>query len=146
MTAVVCVDASVGAKWLLSEQGSTTATALLHDATVTDTQLVAPPHFITEVTSAVYKRFQLGAVTVADGQRLLFGLQNLPVELAAPAGLAARAFVIAAEFGMKWIFDAFYVALASILSCELWTADAQLHRAVAARYPKVHLLSEYPLR
>jgi predicted nucleic acid-binding protein len=62
-----------------------------------------------------------------------------------PPGLPRRAFEIAAQFQLKWIYDAFYVALAEIIGCELWTADEALHQAVRDAHANVRLLSDYPL-
>lgn len=145
MNGTVIIDASVGAKWLLREADTDRAVALLREATSANDTIIAPPHFVPEVSSAVYKRFQLGAVTAVEARRLLQNLGQFPVELKSPAELPARAFEIASQFRFNWIFDAFYVALAEIVGCELWTADAQLHRDVRAEHPNVHLLSEYTL-
>lgn len=56
--------------------------------------------------------------------------------------LPLRALEIAAQFNLKWIYDAFYVALADIVGCEMWTADATLYRTVHPAFSKIHLLSE----
>jgi predicted nucleic acid-binding protein len=142
---VICVDASIGAKWLLGETDSNRAVKLRRDARLASDPLIAPPHFIPEVSSAVYKRFTLGEVTAAEAERLLQNLARFPIDVTSPPDLAARAFEIASAFRFKWIFDAFYVALADIVGCDLWTADARLHRDVHSRYPNVRLLAEYPL-
>ena len=52
---------------------------------------------------------------------------------------------IAAQFQLKWIYDAFYVALAEIVGCDLWTADEALHDAVREAHPNVRLLADYRL-
>lgn len=70
-------------------------------------------------------------------------LATLPLSAVFPARLPERAFAIASSFAWKWVYDAFYVALAEIVGCELWTADAQLHRDVRDGHPNVRLLSEY---
>ena len=62
-----------------------------------------------------------------------------------PPGLHRCAFEIADQFRLKWIYDAFYVALAEIVGCDLWTADEVLHAAVSGAHANVRLLSEYPL-
>ena len=40
------------------------------------------------------------------------------------------------------LYDAFYVALADIEGCELWTADRRLTNLVQPRFPQVHWLGE----
>lgn len=60
-----------------------------------------------------------------------------------PPGLPRRAMEIAAQFELKWIYDAFYVALAEIVACDLWTADEALHVAVGDVHANVRLLAHY---
>ncbi len=107
--------------------------------------LVAPPHFSAEASSAIYKRFQQGHLSLDDALILVEESENLPVERMSPPRLPVRAFEIAAQFELKWIYDAFYVALAEIVGCDLWTADEVLHAAVSGAHTNVRLLSEYPL-
>jgi predicted nucleic acid-binding protein len=137
------VDASVGAKWLLAESDSNRAYRFLHDMTAAGSQLAAPPIFAPELTSAVYKQFTSGALTSSEASSRLQRVAELPVEPMMPADLPVRAFQIAEAHRWKWVCDAFYLALAEIVGCELWTADAQLHRDVRAAHPNVRLLSEY---
>ena len=70
--------------------------------------------------------------------------ENLPVERMSPPRLPVRAFEIAAQFQLKWIYDGFYVALAEIVGCDLWTADEALHSAVREVHTNVRLLAQYP--
>jgi predicted nucleic acid-binding protein len=140
----MCVDASIGAKWLLREPDSAVARRLLTDAESARTTLLAPPEFAPEVASAIYKRFQMGVMTSAQARALLANFGDFPVQIQNPPELAARAFEIAAEFSWKWIYDAFYVALAEVAGCDLWTADARLHSDVRRRHRNVRLLAEYP--
>jgi predicted nucleic acid-binding protein len=60
-----------------------------------------------------------------------------------PPDLPLRAFDIAAQFNLKWIYDAFYVALADMIGCDLWTADARLHEAVRGVHSNVRLLTNF---
>lgn len=73
-------------------------------------------------------------------------IRELRLMAVLPPRLPQLAFEIAVQFELKWVYDAFYVALAEIVGCELWTADAQLHRAVRAQHRNVRLLSEYTPR
>ena len=67
---------------------------------------------------------------------------GLDIELINTPELPVRAYEIAMQFRMKWIYDALYVALAEIVGCDMWTADASLHAAVRDAFPNVHLLTE----
>ncbi len=107
--------------------------------------LVVVPRFCSEVSSLIYKHFQQGRLSLSEALGLVEEGENLPVETMSPPGLPARAIEIADQFNLKWIYDAFYVALAEIVGCELWTADETLHAAVCDVHTNVRLLSEYPL-
>jgi predicted nucleic acid-binding protein len=50
---------------------------------------------------------------------------------------------MAKQFGLRWLYDAFYVALAEDRACILWTADEELYEAVKDRLAFVKLLEDY---
>ena len=108
-------------------------------------RLTAPPLLLGEVSSAVYKQHQSGAINIEEAVTSLKDFDRLSIDSLAPRTLSARAIEIADQFGLKWIYDAFYVALAEIVGCDLWTADEALHAAVSGAHANVRLLSEYPL-
>ena len=143
MTDTLCIDASVAAKRLLAEIDSDKAESLLRGAADAGQRLIAPAHFPVEVTSAVYKRVRSGHLNLDEAVARIGRLADMPVELVSPHDLRAPALRIAAAANMKWVHDAFYVALAEMEGCDLWTADAQLHAAVGAAHPNVRLLSAY---
>jgi predicted nucleic acid-binding protein len=57
--------------------------------------------------------------------------------------LAMDVSLIAPHFGLRWLYDAFYVALAEDRACMLWTADEELYEAVKDELPFVKLLEDY---
>ena len=132
-------------KWLLDEDDRDRAFRLRSDVKRSGGSFVAPPHFLVEASSAIYKRLQQQRVSLSEALDLVEELENIPVERMLPPALHRRAFEIAAQFNLKWIYDAFYVALAEIVGCDLWTADEALHAAVSGAQANVRLLSEYPL-
>jgi len=144
-SSTICVDASVAAKWLLPEGDRQRALALRSDVLRSGGRIVAPDHLIPEVTSAIYKKCQVGQIRMELGRLLVAGAGQLAVDAVTVPHLPLRAFEIAAKFQLKWIYDAFYVALAEIIGCELWTADEALHAAVRGAHANVRLLSEYSL-
>lgn len=139
----MCVDASVAAKWLLNEQDRAIALALRRSVRESGRTFVAPPHFVAEMTSAIYKRSQQRLIDLGEGRRLTRLIDALEVETMLPPDLPLRAFEIAAQFNLKWIYDAFYVALADMIGCDLWTADARLHEAVRGVHSNVRLLTNF---
>ena len=143
MTAALCIDASVAVKRLFAEIDSDKARSLLGGAAAAGQRLIAPAQFPVEVTSAVYKRVRSGHLSLDEAVARIGRLADMPVELVNPDGLREPALRIAAGANMKWVHDAFYVALAEIEQCDLWTADEQLHAAVRGTHPNVRLLSAY---
>ncbi len=107
--------------------------------------MIAPPHVLAETSSAIYKRVQQRVLPLDDALDLIDELEDLPIRKLSPPGLSRRAFEIGAQSQLKWIYDAFYVALAEIVGCDLWTADEALHDAVRELHPNVRLLADYPL-
>ena len=140
-----CVDASVLVKWLVEESDRDRALKLYSDCTERDGEFVAPAWFLAEASSAIYKRVRLSAIVAEDALLLIDQLEDLRIRKLSPPGLSRRAFEIASEFQLKWIYDAFYVALAQIVGCDLWTADEALYDAVRIVHPNVRLLADYPL-
>jgi predicted nucleic acid-binding protein len=108
-------------------------------------RILAPALLVSEVTSAIYKKWQAGQMRSELGRLLTAAAGQLSVDVLSPPRLPLRAFEIAAQFNLKWIYDAFYVALAEIVGCDLWTADEALYDTVRGTHANVRLLAEYPL-
>lgn len=132
-------------KWLIEEADRDRALKLHDDVWAGGGAFVAPAWFLPEASSAIYKRVRQGRLILDDALPLIDQLDDLKIRKLSPPGLSRRAFEIAAQFGLKWIYDAFYVALAEMIGCDLWTADAALHQAVRGAHANVRLLSEYPV-
>lgn len=132
-------------KWFVAEHDSDRARLLRSRARNNNENLIAPSHMTAEVASAVYKRVQQGGLQTSEAVRIVGALEKVVIESVMPPGILGRAIEVASEFDLKWIYDAFYVALAEIVGCDLWTADEALHAAVRDTHPNVRLLTDYPL-
>ena len=141
MTDVV-VDASLALKWLVGEEDSEKATALLRSWGRGGRQLVAPHLLAAEVTNALHRKVVQGDLERAQAVRLIERLTALPFELHDSPGLHRRALELAGELGRGASYDCHYLALAEALDCEYWTADDRFHRAARSAYASVHSLSE----
>lgn len=141
MTDVV-VDASLALKWLVGEEDSEKATALLRSWGRGGRQLVAPHLLAAEVTNALHRKVVQGDLERAQAVRLIERLTALPFELHDSPGLHRRALELAGELGQGASYDCHYLALAEALDCEYWTADDRFHRAARSAYASVHSLSE----
>ncbi len=141
--ATVCIDASIAAKWVLVESDTEVANVLLSDLRASGARMVVPLHLPAEVTSAVYKRLRDGMVTTAEAHQALALFDSVEITPHHPAGITRRAITIAAGFGSKYPYDAFYLALGELLDCDVWTADRALYAAAHAGFPRLRLLSDY---
>lgn len=143
MPSRVCVDINIALKLLLPEVDSAKAQALWAHWLETGTEVVALPLFLVEGTSVLCTHVHRGLITPDESQLLLRALQAQQVQLFSPQDLHERALSLALRFGQPQAYDAHYLALAEILPCEFWTADARLYRRVGDTLPWVRWLGAY---
>jgi predicted nucleic acid-binding protein len=137
-----CIDASVATKWIVPEADSALALRLLEDSVKAGDSLVAPPHVLAEVVSAIYRRLRAGEVSQSVTNERLAAFNAIPLELSNPEGLGRRAIELSVEFGWEYSYDAFYLALGELLNCPVWTADQEFFEDAHGVYPRLRLLSE----
>ena len=142
---MICVDASLAAKWFLAEEGSTRATALYEETVPAGIAIVAPSLLPIEMTNIFHQQTKS-----ADGWTLemasasLARFLSLSIAIHNPDGLHQRALALANAYKLPAAYDAHYLALAEYFGCELWTDDRRLSRGVQSNFPFVRRLSEYP--
>ena len=135
----IVVDASVALKWVLEEENTEDAIALLHRWRELAELLLAPPIFRPEVTNALHRRVGRQEITRAHAMDAVDFLTSA-VAIRETSGMYKEALALAHEFGLKYTYDSLYVALARAEDCELWTADRQIFRSAQPRFPLVRLL------
>ena len=113
------IDASVAAKWLLPEDGSDQATALLGDA------LLVPDLLFAEVANIFWKKQMRGEMTAATADAAARWLTQAPLQVHPCAGLTADAVSLSIRLQHP-AYDCFYLALARRTCCPLVTADRRL--------------------
>ncbi len=96
------------------------------------------------MTNALYQRFRVGELTATETRTSLADFLGIPMSVLQTEDVAARAIELAMAFGLPTPYDAFYLALAEQLDCELWTADERFYRSVQPAHPRVRVLSEWP--
>ena len=144
MSGYVVVDASVAIKWLVREEHTDKALAILgawHDEDVT---LVAPYLLPFEVANALHRKVFRGQLTVVDCARMISQLLSSRLELHQTAELHVKALELATELQQGAVYDAHYLALAEEFGCELWTADQRFHRA-AEGGGNVHWIGDWAM-
>ena len=143
MSGFVVVDASLAVKWLVREEHTDKALAILrvwHDQAVTPTA----PHLLPfEVANALHRKVIRGQLSVGDSARMILQLLGSGLALHQTSGLHTRALELASELQQGAVYDAHYLALAEEFDCELWTADQRFHRAASIRAGNVRWLGEY---
>lgn len=143
----IVIDASVAVKWVIEEDFSDRAEALLRQTTANDEPLIAPPHFTAEVINALYQRVRRSQANVALTELQASGAVQrfvaFEVRSVAPDGLYADAFLLAATHRMVNIYDALYVTLARMAGADLWTADLRLLRSLGSAAPWVRWIGDY---
>jgi predicted nucleic acid-binding protein len=133
----------VAVKWVVPEDGTPAAIALLRDAMAAQTAVIAPPHARAEVTSALHRRVRLGEMDQEVATARAHRFEEIPLLLVEPPGLMAGAIDLAIKFGWKNPYDALYLALGELLDCDVWTADADFHGSAHETYPRLRLLSDF---
>jgi predicted nucleic acid-binding protein len=130
---VVVVDASLAVKWLVNEEGTEKAVALLERWADRQTVIAAPPLLPVEITNVLYKRVRRAEITVSDAVILLRQLLGLGIALRSTELLHQSALEWAGRLGLPAAYDSYYLALADYLGCEFWTADERLYNTAKER-------------
>ena len=98
--------------------------------------MVSAPLFFAEVTSVIRESVYLQRIEPEAGERAFAAFLQLGVESIAPADLQSRAWSLAKQYNRPRAYDTQYLAVATSLGCELWTADRRLVNAVRVPWLK----------
>ena len=139
----VVVDASLAVKWLIEEDDSDKAHAILQSWVAQGITRIAPYLMPFEVANVLHRRVMRGELNVGDGSRMIARLLDSHLELHQPPGLHARALQIASELKQGAAYDAHYLALAESVGCDLWTADERFYRSTRPSIQSVRWLGEF---
>ena len=107
----VVVDASVAFKWLVEEENSDKATALIRLWDDEGTQPMAPPIMPFEVANVLHRRVVRGDIGLEVAQDLMQDLMALGVVLHETPSLHRRALELASQLKQGAVYDAHYLAL-----------------------------------
>ena len=122
------IDTSVAIKWVVEEEGSVAATALLD----VGHGFRAPDLLMPECANILWKKVRRGEVTPEEAGLMAELLQRAALELVPTRPLMPMALRLAVELDHP-AYDAVYLALALERGCPFVTADGRLVRAVAQR-------------
>ena len=138
-----CVDASVAAKWVLPEEYSVQALALVDHMIELDDWIVAPPLLSFEVTNILRQRMRRRGMPLAEAEQALASFATFPVTLIASDELHRHALTLSDAYGLPASYDAHYLALAQMLQCELWTDDRRLLHELQNEFQFVRWIGDY---
>jgi predicted nucleic acid-binding protein len=142
--AKICVDASFMVALLVPESFSHTALKHWEEWIIGDMQIVAPALLWYEVISALYRKALRNLITWEDSQAAQAQFLVLDIAYQEPQGLPLRAVELAKFFQRPNTYDAFYLALAENLDCQLWTADERLFNSVQKNFQNIRWLGNLP--
>ena len=143
MNGSVVVDASLVVKWLVEEDDSQKAHAVLQSWVANDITRIAPYLMPFEVANALHRRVLRGELNVGNSTRMITRLLESGLQLHQPPGLHARALQLASQLNQSAAYDAHYLALAESVGCELWTADERFYRAASPVVDNLRWIREF---
>ena len=145
---MIAVDASLCVKWILPEEHSDQALALVADAARRRERVISTQLFLIETNDTIRQRMRREGMSLTEAQRLLdlaqsFGVTVAPTAPEQQRDMHQRALTLSERFNLAAVYDAYYLALADFYGCPLWTDDRRLLRAVGAGRPEVHWIGDY---
>lgn len=145
MTIELVVDASVAVKWLLDEEDSGKAEALLSEFAF---NLLAPDFIYHEVANAIWKNIKFGNLLPENGLKAInYFLNFTQLQTINSNDISAMALDMCIRFNHRSIYDFIYVSLAKQLNSVCITADKELYKKLRGTDYEQHisLLSNYKL-
>lgn len=137
----VCVDASLTFMLLVREEQTPKAEALWQSWTERAFELITAPLFFAEVTSVLRQQVYFGRLHPERGERSFESFMGLGIHAVDLPDLQPSAWDLAKKYNRPRAYDAQYLAVASILRCDLWTGDRRLVNAV--NEPWVRWVGDY---
>jgi len=138
----VCVDASLVLAWLLPEQLSGAAFILKELWDEEGAELIAPPLVQMEVPSGLRQAVYRGRITLDEGDEALKAFLEMDIRIRQPDGLLGRAWELGKTVNAPRLYDLYYLALAEMERCELWTADRRLVNLAGSRSAAVKWIGD----
>lgn len=144
MSKTVVVDANIVLKWVLDEDDSSNAIALLAEWKRDKITVIAPSLLIYEASNILHREMRAKKIsndTTQSGINMI--LRTVVLVSSNEPTLYLRAIALSERFGLPAAYDTQYLSLAEREECELWTADTKMRRAVQSEFEWVKSLGDY---
>lgn len=145
----IVVDTSVAIKWVVTEEYTDNAQALLDDYQRRNDPILVPSLFLYEAPNVLYGFVREGALTMKGCLQAIRDLARLVQPLSPDARMMIRAITIAHALGTKETYDAHFLALAQRTQSVFWTADERFCRAARKRVTDlattIEMIATYPV-
>lgn len=144
MSKTVVVDTNIVLKWVLNEEDSSNAIALLAEWKRERTIVLAPSLLIYEATNILHRETRakkISSDTAQSGINMI--LRTVVLVSSYEPTLYLRAMALSERFGLPAAYDTQYLSLAEYEECELWTADTKMRRSVQNEFEWVKSLGDY---
>lgn len=119
------IDASVAIKWVVEEEGTDEALAVLGNA-----QLSAPDLLVAECANILWKKVRLGELSEKEALIKARLIEQVEIEILQTRHLLASATVLAVELDHP-AYDCLYLALALESDSRFVTADRHFKRKIS---------------
>jgi predicted nucleic acid-binding protein len=140
----IVVDSNIFiALTLIDEPFHTQATQMLSVWLSTNTLLVAPHLFKSEITAVLRKAVYQERITHYQGDGFLNYILGYPVTFYEDVALLKHSYELAYQLNRPRAYDTQYLALSERLACDFWTADERFYNAVKDKFPRVKWLGNW---
>ena len=143
MNSRVCIDASLAVRWVVPTEQDPMADSLLQAWDEAGIELITPPLFDAEVSSAIRKHVYLKHLLPRQGERAYRLYRQLRIVTVSPVNLSEIAWRLAVEFNQVRTYDMQYLAVAELEDCEFWTADRRLANSLKGKNKRIRWLGEF---
>ena len=139
---IVVVDASLVIKAIVPNAELARCQVILTQ--LQDKRLVAPALWVYEITSTLSRAVHFGQLTASEARAALHQALSLGVQIILPdENQASLAFDQTLQLHRAAAYDSFYLAIASALEADFWTADQRLANSFQGKKPTwLHTLDD----
>ena len=126
----ICIDSNIVIRLVLGGPKAEELREQWSEWVEKNVSLIAPPLFLFEITSVIWREVYQKTLTPSQGKKALVAALDQDVQIEYPKNLHARAFEISHQFNRPEAYDTHFVALAQHFKCEFWTLDKRLYNAL----------------